>query len=186
MPREYEPLLFNRDIHPTYQHYLEWRDSLTQDPAEVCADFCRGKLERTRKQSNTRLHVIEIDREFLLFSQDYDKLTSTISLDLFHRFVAGNFGRSKGSNYALNYYDDLKVVNPYSATLIDRGDIKYYQVKYPRCAVCNNIVDTLTTGEELPCLDCLIKGKKEKYYEYYRLRKQEIRSHQKAIQAPKD
>lgn len=177
MPKEYEPSTFSRSQFPTVYHYRAYIKSLNADPKEVADTFCLTKLDQNFEEKQPRIHLIEIDREFYLWGfREFDNLQYKISNELFHRFTAGNFGRSKQSAYALNYYEDLIVREPLSQSLI-----KLYSLpngNSPCCPKCQTPLDIDHLGEQMECLVCLISEKKARYYDYHRMKNREARNRQ--------
>ncbi len=199
MPREYEPKLFNRSEFPTYQHYLDHIKSLSVDEATVCDDFVTNRLEPIREgETAPRIHVIELYREFLVWSQDYPKLNHVISKQKLCRFLSGWYGRAKQNYYSLTYYETLLVPEPISQSLIktygfDKSIQYMANVPVPGNpplppAVCDTCGTTLDYrfSEPMECLVCKIEETKKDWRKYHYEQKKRFRKCQKATQAPRD
>lgn len=176
MPREYEPLLFDRSKFPTYRHYREFVESLTVSPGTICSDFLYQKVESTRDSKVPRVHSAELYREFLLWVEDYEGNFTIPTMNLFSRYANGALGHSIQSWYSASYYPGVVVSEPISQSLIKLYGLDrnvHYQATKPEpygikplipacCPKCNTELDYSADSETMECLVCFIEDRKER------------------------
>jgi len=187
MPKEYEPLTFDRSKYSTYAHYIAYIRSLTANPYEVIDKFWFDCIEM-KEEETPRVHAIELYREFVLFGHTEEKLLGDISKVQFFGHIRYYSGGAKQTYYSLGYFPNLLVPKPVSQSLIKlyRGDKVYaWKGKEDYCTTCMTPLDHDKSGMAMECLVCKINRDKKIWSKYHGDKKRENLK-KKWIQAPKD